>query len=693
MKRMIGLLTVLCAGWVISTYAAGPTFRPDYVFQGSSLNGWRPIGQADWRAQNGEIVGTPKSADGGWLIHDKSFQDVAFFSNLTCSNGCKAGVLLRAEKTADGGLKGVYVSLSEGELGNVAMTVDAQGKITARNPLPAPPPAAGGARGGGGGGGGGRAGAPAGPGGAPGAPAAAGPPPAGAAGAPAGRQGGGGGGGRGGGGAPAPSLPAGVSLPWLDRPNNEYKSGQANSVDITLYDTGVNLRLNGGRLGGGGGGGAALPEVGAYGPIALYVGGTAPATFRNVAYADLNARPFEVEKTSQNFRVQRLSEFYYSYSSAIADINRDGNNDVIAGPYYYLGPNFEVGRQLYVPASFNPTSEYPQPSMLQLAHDFTGDGWPDVLNMSGNAGNGTGTLFVNPKGESRRWDRFVVMQPPDGVVGNEETLLKDVDKDGRMDIVHTGQGTMRYSSPDPANPTGPWKVTTVTEAGPWGVNITHGMGIGDIDGDGLNDYVSAYGWWKQPPKGQTGLWQYNPYEFTRWGASQGGPGGAEMGIYDVNGDKLADVVTAIEGHGFGLMWHEQKRDAQGKITWVRHIFMDSYFDKNAGGVWFTQPHATTFADIDQDGILDFLVGKRHHSHFNYTDPDNWGMPVLYVYKVRRNKAAPGGAEFVPELVHNRSGVGSHFAVGDLNKDGTTDIATSGPSGTFIFFNQTKKGSK
>jgi hypothetical protein len=59
----------------------------------------------------------------------------------------------------------------------------------------------------------------------------------------------------------------------------------------------------------------------------------------------------------------------------------------------------------------------------------------------------------------------------------------------------------------------------------------------------------------------------------------------------------------------------------------------------------------------------------------------------------RNPKAPGGAEFVPELVHNRSGVGSHIAIGDLNKDGTTDIVTSGASGTFIFFNLTKKGAR
>ena len=53
----------------------------------------------------------------------------------------------------------------------------------------------------------------------------------------------------------------------------------------------------------------------------------------------------------------------------------------------------------------------------------------------------------------------------------------------------------------------------------------------------------------------------------------------------------------------------------------------------------------------------------------------------------RNPKAEGGAEFVPELIHNRSGVGSQFIVTDLNHDGTPDVVTSGPKGTFIFWNQ------
>ena len=149
LKRFYFLCAALFAGWVMAAGAAGPTFRPDVVFRGNSLTGWTPLGQADWRAENGEIVGTPKVPAGGWLVLGKSFEDVAVFSTVTCPAGCKAGVLVRAEKTPDGGMKGIYVSLTESEAGSFAVTLDAQGRETARTQLQA---------GGRGGGGGGRAG-------------------------------------------------------------------------------------------------------------------------------------------------------------------------------------------------------------------------------------------------------------------------------------------------------------------------------------------------------------------------------------------------------------------------------------------------------------------------------------------------------------------------------------------------------
>jgi FG-GAP repeat protein len=58
----------------------------------------------------------------------------------------------------------------------------------------------------------------------------------------------------------------------------------------------------------------------------------------------------------------------------------------------------------------------------------------------------------------------------------------------------------------------------------------------------------------------------------------------------------------------------------------------------------------------------------------------------------RNSKAPGGAEFVPELIHNKSGVGSSFDVVDLNKDGRPDVITATAFGTFVFFNKSAAGS-
>ena len=125
MSRRLSAIVVLSCVLVWSLNAAGPTFRPDVVFKGSALAGWTRLGDADWKAENGEIIGTPKQPAGGWLVLDKSFQDVAVFSNVTCNGGCKAGLLLRAEKTADG-MKGVYVSLTPGDLLSYVVTLDAQ---------------------------------------------------------------------------------------------------------------------------------------------------------------------------------------------------------------------------------------------------------------------------------------------------------------------------------------------------------------------------------------------------------------------------------------------------------------------------------------------------------------------------------------------------------------------------------------
>jgi len=415
-----------------------------------------------------------------------------------------------------------------------------------------------------------------------------------------------------------------------------------------------------------------------YGPIALFVG-SGEVHFKDVSFKDLNLRVIPPEQTSSRFRKQQLDEFFYTWGAGAGDINRDGVLDVVAGPYYYLGPDYTSRREIYVSPTINPGNQFPN-SGYDFVFDFTGDGWPDVV-----AGeNRPLFMYVNPKGEHRRWAKY----PAVPQANSELVLMRDIDGDGKPEAIFgtgTGSaaGTLAYAKPDPADPTKPWVVHTISDPG---LAYGHSMGAGDLNGDGRVDILQTAGWWEQPPAGANqGKWIYHPEAFGRWGRSEGA-GGAELCVYDVNGDKLNDVVTGLNAHGFGLAWFEQKRDAAGRISFERHMIIDDYSTKNAGNVTISEMHASLAADIDGDGVPDYVTGKRYWSHLEgYTDADPYGAPVLYWFRTVRNPKAPGGAEFVPELINNRSGVGSQFTAVDLNKDGAMDIITSSTRGTFIFW--------
>ena len=92
--RRFSIAATIAALLLSAGYAANPSFLPDTTFKASTLTGWHTLGLAEWHAQNGEITGAAKSG-GGWLVLDRSYQDVAFYASFRCAGPCKPGVLLR----------------------------------------------------------------------------------------------------------------------------------------------------------------------------------------------------------------------------------------------------------------------------------------------------------------------------------------------------------------------------------------------------------------------------------------------------------------------------------------------------------------------------------------------------------------------------------------------------------------------
>src|SRR5450755_4241546 len=127
-------LTFLAFAGAAPLIAVGPSFLPDVTFTGSSLAGWHSVGHAEWHAENGEIVGKPTAASGGWLVLDKSYQDVGVYVEYRCTGGCQTGVLLRGTGSkGDSGMKGTFVELSDPQIPTYTVNVAADGAMISRD--------------------------------------------------------------------------------------------------------------------------------------------------------------------------------------------------------------------------------------------------------------------------------------------------------------------------------------------------------------------------------------------------------------------------------------------------------------------------------------------------------------------------------------------------------------------------------
>jgi hypothetical protein len=378
------------------------------------------------------------------------------------------------------------------------------------------------------------------------------------------------------------------------------------------------------------------------------------------------------------FEKHVLTTDYLADGVTTADVNRDGHLDIIAGPWWYEGPGFKTRHPVYPAGKFDPAAGGTD-CLLCFSYDFNDDGFPDVLVL-GRVHLHPARWYENPgkDGLARGdlWKEHFVFER----IRGESPAFVDIDADGKPELICHWDNRWGMLSPEGSAPTKPWTFKPVTAAGNYN-QFYHGTGVADLNADGRLDLILNDGWFEQPPRGQAGEWPFHPFKLAE-------KGGAQILAIDVNGDGLSDLVSSLDAHGWGLAWFEQVRSPDGRITFKKHPIMGDRSEESKYGAAFTQLHALATADLDGDGLPDFVTGKRRWAHGPTGDIEPAAPAVVYWFQlVRESGKEP---RFVPHLIDDQSGIGVQIHIADVNADGRPDVLTTSKLGVFLFINKMQK---
>jgi hypothetical protein len=208
-----------------------------------------------------------------------------------------------------------------------------------------------------------------------------------------------------------------------------------------------------------------------------------------------------------------------------------------------------------------------------------------------------------------------------------------------------------------------FRITGLTGATP--------AGAGDMNGDGLADVALADPYLTGKTYVVNGKRGVSPVDVRTLGTAGltitqsraphdvGGPGLSLAGLYDVNGDKLADVSVATANEGTAVVFGSRTRHAVDLDALGRAGF---FIRANPSAV----PAATPAGDINGDGLADIAVGSP--------------KGIAVVYGRRGTRAVDLTRRFSGFTLASTllwGGVG----VGDENGDGQPDLLVAAPFGS------------
>jgi len=341
-------------------------------------------------------------------------------------------------------------------------------------------------------------------------------------------------------------------------------------------------------------------------------------------------------------------------SVGVFDVNNDSVPDLVSGSFWHEGPEY-LNRH-FIGQSERFGEYYDDFATIPL--DLNGDGRLDFI---------TGAWFrenlrwyENP-GDENEWPEHIIAE-----TGNVESLMAwDIDGDGIVEIVpNTPNDPLKiYRLVRDENGKGTAKFRSYEVYGKHG----HGLGFGDLNGDGRGDFIVHEGWLEAPE---------NPFE-EKWIFHQEfelGTASVPIIVTDVNKDGFSDFIVG-QGHSYGLDWYEQERGGEkGSRSWKKHpIDPDN-----------SQFHTMEWTDLDGDGEAELITGKRYRAH-NGKDPGSNDPYGIYYYKWN-------GEGFTKQIISfdtfgETKGTGIYFEVVDLTNNGYKDIVVAGKDGLYIFYNK------
>lgn len=346
------------------------------------------------------------------------------------------------------------------------------------------------------------------------------------------------------------------------------------------------------------------------------------------------ALPYDV-----TFQKHVVDTRFVSEGVALGDMDRDGRLDIVAGDVWYSAPDWK-------PHETAPYREVdPKTAYSDCFHcwtqDLNRDGWTDVI-LIGMPGE-PAVWRENPKGAGGPWKEHLVWKS----ACNESPVYEDLLGNGRRVLVMgTEDNYVAWFEPA-KDPTAPWVCHRVSGLkGSGSQRYSHGLGVGDVDGDGRKDIVTTGGFYRAPKDRRSEPWQFHKADL--------GPECAHMFVLDGS-------VLSTSAHGRGVWWHRPEPNGDFNRTVIDGTISVS--------------HSANLVQLS--GQVNLVTGKRKWGHPPGVDIGS-DEPA---WVVRYEKQ---GDEWVRHVIDEDSGVGTQFVVQDINKDKKLDIVTSNKNGVFLF---------